>query len=132
MSSESVHIHPGAPFGRASAPSSARLSSRTAAQQSGHAAGHPTAPTSTSVSVSVSAHSSERLPEHPALRPSASVTGALRAVESFLLRGGRQTARRNAWAAVVEDRQRARDRREAQYEMDALVSGMRANAALRD
>jgi hypothetical protein len=53
---------------------------------------------------------------------------ALRAVESFLLRGGQQTARRNAWAAVVEDRRRARDRREAQYEMDALVSAARGTA----
>ncbi|MBD0737805.1 MULTISPECIES: hypothetical protein [unclassified Streptomyces] len=53
---------------------------------------------------------------------------ALRAVESFLLRGGQQTARRNAWAAVVEDRRRARDRREAQHEMDALVSAARGSA----
>ncbi|SFE98059.1 hypothetical protein SAMN05216251_10761 [Actinacidiphila alni] len=53
---------------------------------------------------------------------------ALRAVESFLLSGGQQTARRNAWAAVVEDRRRARDRREAQYEMDALVSAARGSA----
>jgi hypothetical protein len=44
-----------------------------------------------------------------------SVTSALRAVETILLRGGgQQTARRNAWAAVCEDRRRARDRREAQ------------------
>jgi hypothetical protein len=54
------------------------------------------------------------------------VTGALRAVESFLLRGGQQTARRNAWAAVVADRQRARDRRDAEYEMAALLRAGRA------
>ncbi|NUS16620.1 MAG: hypothetical protein HOY69_35370 [Streptomyces sp.] len=51
------------------------------------------------------------------------VAGALRAVESFLLRGGQQTARRNAWASVVADRQRAKDRREAEHEMAALVTG---------
>lgn len=45
---------------------------------------------------------------------------ALRAVESFLLSGGQQTARRNAWAAVVADRQRARDRRDAARAMEAL------------
>ncbi|MFC4030245.1 hypothetical protein ACFO3J_02035 [Streptomyces polygonati] len=57
------------------------------------------------------------------VRPHAPVSGALRAVESFLLSGGQQTARRNAWAAVVADRQRARDRREAEHEMAALMSG---------
>jgi hypothetical protein len=57
------------------------------------------------------------------------VSGALRAVESFLLRGGQQTARRNAWTAVVADRRRAEDRREAEYAMDALVSGARTSAA---
>jgi hypothetical protein len=61
-------------------------------------------------------------------RPHPSVGVALRAVESFLLRGGQQTARRNAWAAVVEDRQRARDRREAQRELDALLSAARGSA----
>ncbi|WP_414720847.1 hypothetical protein [Streptomyces sp.] len=60
--------------------------------------------------------------------PHVPVAGALRAVESFLLRGGQRTARRNAWAAVVADRQRAKDRREAEYEMNALVSGVRASA----
>jgi hypothetical protein len=54
-------------------------------------------------------------------RPYTPVTGALRAVETFLLSGGQQTARRNAWAAVVADRQRARDRREAEHEMAALA-----------
>src|SRR5262249_55223047 len=47
------------------------------------------------------------------------VTGALRTVEAVLLRGGGQrTARRNAWAAVCEDRRRAGDRREAQSVLD--------------
>lgn len=115
MSSESVHVHPTTPFGYAPMPSAAHQSAHTPAQSSAR------------LSSRVAPHSSE----HPALRPSATVTGALRAVESFLLRGGQQTARRNAWAAVVEDRQRARERREAQHEMDALVSGVRASA-LRD
>jgi hypothetical protein len=56
----------------------------------------------------------------------------LRAVESFLLSGGQQTARRNAWAAVVADRQRARDRRDAEHEMDALTTGQRASGILPD
>lgn len=56
------------------------------------------------------------------------VAGALRAVESFLLRSGQQTARRNAWASVVADRQRAKDRREAEHEMAALVTGAREEA----
>jgi len=63
-------------------------------------------------------------PLRPA-RPHAPVAGALRAVESFLLSGGQQTARRNAWAAVVADRQRARDRREAEHELAVLISGTR-------
>jgi hypothetical protein len=58
------------------------------------------------------------------VRPHAPVSGALRAVESFLLSGGQQTARRNAWAAVVADRQRARDRREAEHEMAALMGAV--------
>lgn len=58
---------------------------------------------------------------HPTAMPTASVAGALRMVESILMRGGQQTARRNAWASVVEDRQRARDRGEAQRELDALL-----------
>jgi hypothetical protein len=64
-------------------------------------------------------------PTRTVVRPHAPVAGALRAVESFLLSGGQQTARRNAWAAVVADRQRARDRREAEHEMAALTSGVR-------
>ncbi|MDO0928020.1 hypothetical protein QQY24_22385 [Streptomyces sp. TG1A-8] len=43
-----------------------------------------------------------------------SFTGALRAVESLLMSGGQRTARRNAWASVLEDRRRAEDRVEAQ------------------
>lgn len=58
----------------------------------------------------------------------APVTGALRAVESFLLRGGQQTARRNAWASVVADRQRAKDRREAEHELAALLTGVPGDA----
>ncbi|GGT25367.1 SCO2195 family GlnR-regulated protein [Streptomyces purpureus] len=50
-----------------------------------------------------------------------SVTGALRAVESFLLRGGQRTARRNAWTSVLEDRRRAKDRVEAQHVMEAVA-----------
>jgi hypothetical protein len=57
------------------------------------------------------------------VRPHVPVAGALRAVESFLLSGGQQTARRNAWSSVVADRQRARDRREAEQEMAVLTSG---------
>jgi hypothetical protein len=49
------------------------------------------------------------------------ITGALRVMESFLLRGAEQTARRNAWSAVLEDRKRARDRREAQQVIDTLA-----------
>ncbi|WP_202238476.1 hypothetical protein [Actinacidiphila reveromycinica] len=57
------------------------------------------------------------------------MTGALRAVETFLLGGGQQTARRNAWAAVVADRQRAKDRREAEHEIAALGGTQRGAAA---
>ncbi len=60
--------------------------------------------------------------------PYAPVTGALRAVETFLLSSGQQTARRNAWAAVVADRQRARDRREAEHEIAALAGAERGSA----
>ena len=60
------------------------------------------------------------------------VSRGLRAVESFLLSGGQQTARRNAWAAVVADRQRARDRRDAEFEMNALTSGQRVTGVLHD
>ncbi|WP_431946360.1 SCO2195 family GlnR-regulated protein [Actinacidiphila sp. bgisy167] len=48
--------------------------------------------------------------------------GALRAVEHLLFRRAEETARRNAWSAVLEDRKRAKDRREAQHVMDALVA----------
>ncbi|MGK5629890.1 SCO2195 family GlnR-regulated protein [Streptomyces sp. URMC 123] len=52
-----------------------------------------------------------------------SVTDALRAVESLLMRGGQRTARRNAWSAVLEDRRRAKDRREAQHVLEAMATG---------
>ncbi|GAB2594846.1 hypothetical protein GCM10027168_29320 [Streptomyces capparidis] len=52
------------------------------------------------------------------------VAGALRAVETYLLRGGGQrTARRNAWSAVCEDRRRAQDRIEAQSVLDSFRAG---------
>jgi hypothetical protein len=73
-------------------------------------------------SESVHARPHFQLPAH------APVAGALRAVESFLLGGGQQTARRNAWASVVADRQRAKDRREAEFEMAALLTGARGDA----
>jgi hypothetical protein len=70
------------------------------------------------------------MPHHPAARvPYTPVKGALRAVETFLLSGGQQTARRNAWAAVVADRQRARDRREAEHEIAALAGVEREGAS---
>jgi hypothetical protein len=47
-----------------------------------------------------------------------SVTAALRAVESLLMGSGQRTARRNAWACVLEDRRRAKDRVEAQRVLD--------------
>ncbi|ARF54986.1 SCO2195 family GlnR-regulated protein [Streptomyces gilvosporeus] len=55
-------------------------------------------------------------------RPRPSVTGALRAVEAVLLRGGQRTARRNAWTSVLEDRARAKDRRDAQYVLEAATT----------
>lgn len=45
---------------------------------------------------------------------------ALRALEGLLLDGGRRTARRNAWQAVVEDRRRARARAEAERLLTAM------------
>ncbi|WP_151773300.1 hypothetical protein [Streptomyces abyssomicinicus] len=48
----------------------------------------------------------------------ASLTGALLAVEALLLGSGQRTARRNAWSGVVADRQRARERVEAQRVLD--------------
>ena len=71
-----------------------------------------------------SARTAPLIAARPAARPHVPVAGALRAVESFLLSGGQQTARRNAWSAVVADRQRARDRREAEQEMAVLTSGV--------
>ncbi|MDT3396517.1 hypothetical protein RKE29_07660 [Streptomyces sp. B1866] len=51
------------------------------------------------------------------VRPS--VTGALLVLEGLLLGGGQRTARLNAWTAVLEDRRRARDRREALTVLEA-------------
>ncbi|MEV6315175.1 hypothetical protein [Streptomyces sp. NPDC051776] len=48
-------------------------------------------------------------------------TEALRAVEAVLMRNGQRTARRNAWNAVLEDRRRASDRREAQHVLEAVA-----------
>ncbi|MEO3752234.1 hypothetical protein [Streptomyces sp. B6B3] len=45
---------------------------------------------------------------------------ALRALEERLLRGRRETALRNAWAAVQEDRERAAARFEAERSLRAL------------
>lgn len=61
-----------------------------------------------------------RLSSRP--RPALGSARALRAVESFLLSGGQQTARRNAWAAVEADRRRARDRSDAARAMAALAA----------
>jgi len=74
-------------------------------------------------------HAPHRRPSRSPRAPYTPVTGALRAVETFLLSGGQQTARRNAWAAVVADRQRARDRREAEHEMAALTGTQRGGAS---
>ncbi|MFC7221153.1 hypothetical protein ACFQLX_23765 [Streptomyces polyrhachis] len=45
----------------------------------------------------------------------------LRTIERMLMRGGQSTARRNAWNAVLEDRRRARDRRETEQVMGATT-----------
>ncbi|WP_431678225.1 hypothetical protein [Kitasatospora sp. KL5] len=47
-----------------------------------------------------------------------SVAGALRYAESVLLAGGQRQARRNAWAAVCENRRHAAER-----ELDAAAEG---------
>ncbi|WP_419994294.1 hypothetical protein [Streptomyces boninensis] len=47
----------------------------------------------------------------------------LRTIEQVLLRGGQRTARRNAWNAVLEDRRRAKDRRETEVVMRATATG---------
>ncbi|NLU70210.1 hypothetical protein [Streptomyces sp. HNM0574] len=44
---------------------------------------------------------------------------ALESLERLLLHRGRDTARRNAWTAVLEDRRRARARTRAQHVLDA-------------
>jgi hypothetical protein len=51
----------------------------------------------------------------PGRAPRGTLGTALRAVEARLLARAERTARRNAWAAVVEDRQRARERQEARH-----------------
>ncbi|GAA3066609.1 hypothetical protein GCM10020000_58500 [Streptomyces olivoverticillatus] len=38
------------------------------------------------------------------------------------MRGGQRTARRNAWTAVLEDRRRAKDRRETQHLLEAVAA----------
>ena len=42
------------------------------------------------------------------------LTDALRRAESVLLAGGQQTARRNAWDAVCENRRHALDRQDSE------------------
>ncbi|WP_405803273.1 hypothetical protein [Streptomyces sp. NBC_01187] len=54
---------------------------------------------------------------------------ALEGLEHFLLAGGRHTARRNAWTAVLEDRRRARARHEAEQVFDAAARP-KANPAI--
>ena len=53
---------------------------------------------------------------------------ALEGLEQFLLAGGRRTARRNAWTAVLEDRRRARARHEVEQVFEA-ASRPKANSA---
>ncbi|WP_442811986.1 hypothetical protein [Streptomyces sp. NBC_01803] len=49
------------------------------------------------------------------------MTGTLRALEEMLLRRGRRTAVRNAWAGVQEDRARAELRAEAERALLAVT-----------
>lgn len=49
----------------------------------------------------------------------------LRTLEGLLLSGGQQTARRNAWTAVLADRRRATARAEAQLVLDTRTPVMR-------
>lgn len=46
---------------------------------------------------------------------------ALESLEQLLFGSGQRVARRNAWAAVLEDRRRARARYEAQAVLDAAT-----------
>ncbi|MBF6046977.1 hypothetical protein GO001_17320 [Streptomyces sp. NRRL B-1677] len=71
--------------------------------------------------VATATRAASALPTTLAVRPP-SVTGALRALEGLLMRGGQRTARRNAWTAVLEDRRRAKDRREAQHVLEAVAA----------
>ncbi|MYT34430.1 MULTISPECIES: hypothetical protein [unclassified Streptomyces] len=64
----------------------------------------------------------EVAPLRATARPIPSVTGALRAIEAVLLRGGQRTARRNAWTSVLEDRRRAKDRYDAGYVLEAAAT----------
>lgn len=50
-----------------------------------------------------------------------SFTEALRALDALLMRGEQRTARRNAWAAVLEDRGRARARTETEQVLEAAA-----------
>ncbi|GGO53771.1 hypothetical protein H181DRAFT_05521 [Streptomyces sp. WMMB 714] len=47
---------------------------------------------------------------------------ALESFESLLLGRGRETALRNAWTAVLEDRRRAAERTEAQRVLEAAAT----------
>jgi hypothetical protein len=58
-----------------------------------------------------------------ALTQPATVGDALRVLEGVLLRAGQRTARRNAWNAVLEDRRRAKDRRDAETVMRTTATG---------
>ncbi|MEV6106654.1 hypothetical protein AB0M28_18330 [Streptomyces sp. NPDC051940] len=60
----------------------------------------------------------------PALARTTNVTDTLRAIERVLLRAGQSTARRNAWNAVLEDRRRARDRRETEQAMRSTARSL--------
>ncbi|NGN65048.1 hypothetical protein G5C51_14225 [Streptomyces sp. A7024] len=50
------------------------------------------------------------------------VMDTLRRIERVLLGDGQRTARRNAWNAVLEDRRRAKDRRETEVVMRATAT----------
>lgn len=47
---------------------------------------------------------------------------ALEGLENLLIGRGQRTARRNAWTSVLEDRQRARARTEAQRVIEASAA----------
>ncbi|MFE6872198.1 hypothetical protein ACFVFS_37350 [Kitasatospora sp. NPDC057692] len=60
-----------------------------------------------------------------------SVGAALRFAESVLLDGGQRQARRNAWAAVCEDRRHAADRRHDALAAEAAAGARTGPATLR-